>query len=170
MPVKEVLMIGNPALREKSKDIHELQGEDMHIILTDLKDTLTYLQEMKRIGRALAAPQIGYFKKVIYYQLEDKSFVMINPVISRRSKEMIRIWDSCYSFDVAFFVNIERHKEVTVEYFSEEGKKIIQDFKDFNSELCQHEIDHLYGILAIDHVDDLKNNIILRSEWEKRFR
>ena len=168
MSIKEVLMLGNPQLREKSFDI-----EDFNITfvqdLQDLQDTLTYLQKSKKIGRAIAAPQIGVKKNLIYYQLPDKSFYMVNPKITWRSEEMINVWDSCYSFDVAFFVEIQRHKNIKVEYQDENGNLVFEDFSDDLSELVQHEIDHLHGILATDHLKDVKK-IIMRSEWERRFK
>ena len=79
------------------------------------------------------------------------------------------MWDSCYSFDVAFFVKIKRHKKIKVEYQDEHGRFISEEFVDDLSELFQHEIDHLDGILATDYLKDNKN-IILRDEWEKRYK
>lgn len=79
------------------------------------------------------------------------------------------MWDSCYSFDVAFFVGIERHKSVEVEYQDENGELLVERFSDDLSELLQHEIDHLHGVLATDHLKNAKK-IISREEWEKRFR
>ena len=74
MPLKQVLMIGNPLLRETSSEVtfsSEVTVFDtpFAIILQDLKDTLTHLQKAKKIGRALAAPQIGHMKRVIYMQI-----------------------------------------------------------------------------------------------------
>ncbi|MFX1286428.1 MAG: peptide deformylase [Promethearchaeota archaeon] len=166
MALKEVLMIGNPKLREHSSDISDF-GESLIEIIQDLKDTLTHLQESKKIGRALAAPQIGHMKKVIYYGLPKKSFAMVNPKIIFKSEEKFWVWDSCYSFDVAFFVEILRHKNIRIEYQDERGKKQEKEFEDDMSELIQHETDHLHGILATDHLTDVKR-IMLRQEWEKR--
>ncbi|MFX0185863.1 MAG: peptide deformylase [Candidatus Hodarchaeota archaeon] len=168
MAIKKVLMIGNPKLREKSTDITEF-GEQLQKIILDLMDTLTDLQENKKIGRALAAPQIGYMKKVIYYGLPDEHFVMINPRISEKSEGKFWVWDSCFSFDVAFFVEIERHQKIKVEYQNEKGEMIMTEFNGDLSELVQHETDHLAGILATDHLTDVKR-IILRQEWEERYK
>ncbi len=168
MAIKEVLMLGNPKLREKSLIIDDF-SLDFVQNLRDLKDTLTYLQETKKVGRAIAAPQIGVKKRLIYYQLTNKSFYMVNPKITRKSEEMINVWDSCYSFDIAFFVEIQRHKIIKVEYQDENGNLAFEDFSDDLSELVQHEIDHLNGILATDHLKDVKK-IIMRSEWERRFK
>jgi peptide deformylase len=161
-------MIGNPKLREKSSDVTDFE-KNLDLMIQDLKETLHHLQEAKKIGRALAAPQIGYQKKVIYYGLPDEPFVMINPKITWKSNEKFWVWDSCFSFNVAFFVEIVRHTQIKVEYTNESGTVIVREFKNDLSELVQHEIDHLEGILATDHLTDVKR-VILRDEWEKRYR
>ena len=168
MAIKDVLMLGNPKLRDKSCDVNDF-NLDLEQNLNDLKNTLTHLQQTKKIGRALAAPQIGVMKKLIYYQLPERSIYMENPKITWKSEEMIHIWDSCYSFDIAFFVEIQRNKRISVEYQDEKGIKLTENYTDDLSELVQHEIDHLHGILAIDHLKDVKK-IIMRSEWERRFK
>jgi peptide deformylase len=168
MAVKKVLMIGNPKLRKKSTNITDF-GDQLQKIILDLKDTLTHLQETKKIGRALAAPQVGYMKKVIYYGLPEEPFVMVNPKISEKSEDKFWVWDSCFSFDVAFFVEIERHQKIKVEYQNEKGELIIKEFNGDLSELVQHETDHLAGVLATDHLTDVKR-IILRQEWEERYK
>jgi len=168
MVIKEVLMLGNPKLRKKSCDVNDF-NLDLEQNLKDLKNTLTNLQQTKIIGRALAAPQIGIMKRLIYYQIPERSFYMVNPKIPWKSEEKINVWDSCYSFDLAFFVEILRHKSIKVEYQDEQGNTIFEDFTDNLSELVQHEVDHLNGILATDHLKDVKK-IITRSEWEMRFK
>jgi peptide deformylase len=161
-------MIGNPKLREKSSEI--TNEEELEQVIEDLKDTLHYLQKTKLIGRALAAPQIDYPKRVIYYDLPNgESFVMVNPKITQMSSKKFWVWDSCFSFDVAFFVEIERYKRITVEYLDETGNTHLKDYEDDLSELIQHEIDHLNGILATDHLKDVKK-IISRQEWEKKYQ
>jgi peptide deformylase len=166
MAVREVLMIGNPMLREKSAEITDFKGQELQIIIQDLKDTLKHLQQTKRIGRALAAPQIGYLRRVIYYGLSEHPFFMVNPRIARRTEEKFWVWDSCFSFDVAFFVKIERNKSIQVEYQDEGGERVVKRFSNSLSELVQHETDHLEGILATDHLTNVKK-IMLRQEWEK---
>lgn len=165
MAVREVLMLGNQALRDKSKPVKEFTQETLEIV-TDLKDTLKKLQKEKGLGRALAAPQIGYQQKIIYANLPDEKIVMINPTIVDKSNEMIELWDSCFSFNVDFFVKVKRHKWITVKYMDEERTQVRRKFSDDLAELFQHEIDHLYGIMATDHMID-KGAIMMRSEWEK---
>lgn len=160
-------MIGNPRLRDKSSKITDF-GENLQGIIQDLRDTLTHLQKVKKIGRALAAPQIGHMKQVIFYGLPDNPFIMVNPEIIGKSEEKFWVWDSCFSFDVAFFVEILRHKNIKIEYKDDKGDTQKKKFKDDMSELIQHETDHLHGVLATDHLTDNKR-IILRQEWENRF-
>lgn len=167
MAIREVLMIGNPTLRKKSAKAK--RGKELEGIVRELRDTLFHLQKTKRIGRALAAPQIGYLRKVVYFNLPDRSFAMVNPDIVWESKELFSVWDSCFSFDVAFFVKVKRHRKMRIEYEDIEGISCVEDFRDDMSELTQHEIDHLYGILATDHLRDPKK-IMMREEWEKKHR
>lgn len=93
---------------------------------------------------------------------------MVNPTITWTSETMFEVWDSCYSFDVAFFVNIQRHTQIQVTYQDVQGREKHTICKHALSELFQHEIDHLHGILATDHLKD-PTQIIMRSEWEKRY-
>jgi len=166
--VKEILLIGNPDLRKLSEDVTEY-NDDLINIVTDLKDTLIDFQSRKLIGRGIAAPQIGIFKKVIYIKVLEKSFALINPEITWKSKETYDVWDSCFSFDVAFFVKTRRFKSIKVKYQTEEGFVKEEEFKNDLSELLQHEIDHLHGILATDRLLGNKE-IILREEWERRYK
>lgn len=166
--IKEILLIGNPVLREKSEDVISF-NEELQDLVNDLKDTITDFQQRKKIGRGIAAPQIGVLKNVIYFKLPDRSFELINPEIVWKSDETMEVWDSCFSFDVAFFVKIERFKSIKVRYQDINGDWLEKTFEDDMAELLQHEMDHLYGILATDRLTDNKN-IILRNEWERRYR
>lgn len=168
MAIRDVLMIGNPKLREESLEIVDY-GLELKEIVKDLEDTLDYLQRIKSIGRALAAPQIGYMKRVILYNSSNLRLLMINPVITQKSNELFEVWDSCFSFDVQFFVNIKRHKRIMVQFFDENCRLHERSYEDDLSELVQHETDHLDGILATDHLCD-HEKIVMRSEWERRYR
>ncbi len=151
-------------MRKKSTPV-DFEHDDLQTYLDHLKDTLHHLQEAKKIGRAIAAPQIGIFKKIIYMESGQQRIILINPNIIDKSKEMFEVWDSCFSADVAFMGKTLRHREITVEHFDEKLNKKTSIFQDDLSELFQHEIDHLNGILFVDRIVD--NQIIMRSEWEK---
>lgn len=168
MAVKQVLLLGNPLLREKSKKI-EYFDDKLQKIIIDLRDTLKYLQEEQNIGRALAAPQIDYRYQVIYYNHRGQELIMINPEIIEKSDEMFEVWDSCFSLESAFFVKTKRHQKIEVLYQDETGQEKRQQFSYDLAELFQHEIDHLEGILATNHLQD-NQDLIMRAEWEKRYK
>ena len=108
-------------------------------------------------------------KNVIYYGLSNNPFVMVNPKITWKSEDKFWVWDSCFSFDVAFYVKIKRHKWIKVKYQNEKGETKTEVFIDDFSELFQHEIDHLFGVLATDYLADPKD-IMMRSEWEENVK
>ena len=164
MAPKPILMIGNDLLRKKSEPVVAGQDPiDRH--LRDLRDTLHRVQKEKRIGRAIAAPQIGVLKRIIYMEADGERIAMINPRITRKSEATFEVWDSCFSADVAFFGKTLRHRAITVEFRDENMAKVRREFEGDLSELFQHEIDHLEGILFTDRIID--NQIIMRREWEK---
>jgi peptide deformylase len=167
MAVKSVLLIGNETLRKKSEEV-DFDTDNVTGIISDLKNTLHHLQKVKNIGRALAGIQIGYMKRIVYLNLHDRSFVMINPKITKKSEEKFEVWDSCFSADVAFFSKTSRFKRISVEYYDEKKNAVNEEFENDMSELLQHEIDHLDGVLFVDHIID--NEIIMRSEWEKLYQ
>jgi peptide deformylase len=94
----------------------------------------------------------------------------VNPEIVARSEEKIIVWDACLSF-LSIFMQVERHREITVCYQDMEGeRREIRAGEGRNlSELLQHEIDHLEGILAVDRIADMKT-VCTREEFEKRHR
>lgn len=166
MALKEVLMLGDPELRQESSPVRQFD-QDLARIIKDLKDTLLHLQKKKEIGRALAAPQIGYKQKVVYANLPEEEIIMVNPEIVWYSEDEFEVWDSCFSFDIAFFVKVKRAWQIIVHYQNPAGAEVERTFNGDLSELFQHEIDHLHGKLATDLLID-NTSIMMRSEWEKR--
>ena len=166
-----MLQLGNPILRETCARVMDPTSPEISNVIDDLAHTLAHWRAQTGYGRAIAAPQIGVLQRVIFLKLPGaEPWPMINPEIVRRSEERIVVWDACLSF-LSIFMQVERHLEITVRYQTLEG-----DTREFNageernlSELLQHEIDHLDGILAIDRVTDVKT-IVTREEFEKRYR
>jgi peptide deformylase len=80
------------------------------------------------------------------------------------------VWDACLSF-LSIFMQVERHREITVRYQDLNGERHeVHANEERNlSELLQHEIDHLDGILAVDRITDMKT-MCTREEFEKRYR
>jgi len=95
-------------------------------------------------------------------------FLERNYHLSKTSKKS-EVWNSCFSFNVAFFVLVDRHCGIKVGYFDENGRKHLIKAENKLSELLKHEIDHLDGVLIIDRMKDPRK-IMMRSEWEKTFK
>jgi len=171
MPVKTVLQLGDPLLRQRAIAVRNPAAPEIHALVHHLADTLAHWRSTTGYGRGIAAPQLGVLQRVIFLQLPGaESWPLINPKIIERSEEKIIVWDACLSF-LSIFMQVERHRQVTIRYENLSGET--HEFKtgdDRNlSELLQHEIDHLDGILAIDRVVDTKT-ICTREEFEKRYR
>jgi peptide deformylase len=109
--------------------------------------------------------------RVIFLKLPDgEPWPMVNPEITWRSDERIVVWDACLSF-LSIFMRVERHRDIEVRYQDLRGEwHEVRAGQERNlSELLQHEIDHLDGILAVDRVVD-NRTICTREEFEKRYR
>ncbi|MGA8868077.1 MAG: peptide deformylase [Candidatus Sulfotelmatobacter sp.] len=171
MPIRPVLQLGDPRLREVALPVEDPAASEIAGVIKDLADTLAHSRSTTGYGRGIAAPQLGVRKRVIFLQLPgEKPWPLVNPEIIERSGEKIVVWDACLSF-LAVFMQVERHREITVRYQDLTGER--HEFRagdDRNlSELLQHEIDHLEGILAVDRITDLKT-LCTREEFEKRYR
>ena len=164
MPVREILRLGNPVLRAQCEKVEDFSDPGLHKIITDLFDTLADFRRTHGFGRGIAAPQIGASKMITVINL-DEPITLINPEIVSRSEHTMMLWDDCFSFP-ELLVKVIRHVSVTVEYRDGHGTQHRLEAEGSLSELLQHEIDHLHGILAVDRAIDSKH-IILRSEWEK---
>ena len=152
MSVKEVLLLGNPQLYEFSTTVLREELDDIRNIVTDLHDTLLDFRKQDDAGRAIAAPQIGVMKRLLYMHI-DKPTVFINPMLDMMSKEIIELWDDCLCFP-DLLVRVKRHKSCRISYQDEELKKREMWLDGDLSELLQHEVDHLDGILAVSRAID----------------
>jgi peptide deformylase len=171
MAVQPILQLGNPVLRQRCAPVADPASPEVRDLVRDLADTLAHWHAETGYGRGIAAPQIGVLRRVIFLKLPgSEPWPLINPEIVERSKETIVIWDACLSF-LSIFMQVERHREITVRYQELDGHVVeVEASEDNNlSELLQHEIDHLDGMLAIDRVSDVKT-IVTREEFEKRYR
>ena len=164
MSVRTTLLLGNPLLRTRCTKVREFGGPGLGALVEDLRDTLADFRARRGFGRGIAAPQIGDSRRVIFLQV-DGPLALVNPVITRRSRTMMTLWDDCFSFP-DLLVKVRRSLSIEVRYQDEIGKRHLLKAEGPLSELLQHEIDHVQGILAVDHAIDSKH-IIYRSEYEK---
>jgi len=172
MAVRKILQLGDPRLREAAA-VHDfsLDTAGLEGLIADLRDTLAHARQETGYGRGIAAPQLGVLKRVVFLQLPGgEPWPLVNPQITERSAEKIVVWDACLSF-LSIFMQVERHKEITFRYQDVRGEWH-QDRAGAErdlSELLQHEIDHLDGILCIDRVSEVRT-ICTKEEFEKRYR
>ncbi len=167
--IRRILQLGNETLRKNSLPVKDFQSSDLGNLVEDLSNTLQEAKKSFSYGRGIAAPQIGKLERVIFIDTQVFRSPLINPRIVRASDGRFEVWDSCFSFNVAFFVLVDRHYRIRVEYLDQGGKKQVIDAENELSELLQHEIDHLDGVLATDRLKDVKK-IMMRQEWEKAFK
>ena len=161
MTVKPILLLGNPELYKISEPVKKEEVESLKPVIRDLHDTLIEFRKKYGIGRAIAAPQIEVMKRVIYMHIHEP-IVFINPVIDRKSREMIEIWDDCMSFpDLS--VKVLRHKSCRITYRDLNWEEKTVQLEDDLAELLQHEYDHLDGILAVSRAIDGKSFALKRQ-------
>ena len=163
MAAKEILLLGNPGLFQNCAVVTEDELESIKELATDLHDTMQAFREKYNFGRAIAAPQIGVMKRVVYMNF-NQSKVFINPVLSNMSTELISIWDSCMSFP-ELLVRVRRHKTCQIKYRDLDWNEITEDLEGDYSELLQHECDHLDGILTVQRAIN-GHSFALRSQRE----
>jgi peptide deformylase len=170
MAIKEILKLGNPGLWKVCETVKSHDSAETRRMIQDLKDTFADFKKKNGFGRAIAAPQIGELTRIIYidFPKENISGAMINPKITWQSKERIQLWDDCFSFP-DLLVKVERAREIKVEYQAADEEIHTVSAKGDLSELLQHEIDHLNGILAVNRAIDSKS-FAFRSEWEKYWK
>jgi peptide deformylase len=144
--------------------VRAFDTRELRTLIADLQDTLEDFKARNGFGRGIAAPQIGSDKRVIVINV-DTPRALINPVVVRRSRKQMMLWDDCFSFP-HLLVKVRRNLSLEVRYQDEKGKRHRMGAEGPLSELLQHEIDHINGILAIDRAIDA-HHIVYRSEYEK---
>ena len=162
--VREILKLGDPALYEKSTKITEADLVLLSGWVCDLHDTLLDYRKTYGAGRAIAAPQIGIRKRLIY-MLTDREYVFINPVITFPDKETYEVMDDCMSFP-GLCVRVKRHRRIAISYLDGNMQPQQMRLEGDCSELLQHEYDHLDGILATMRATDDKAFYMMQMKRE----
>lgn len=167
MPNKQILQLGNPILWEKSALVNDSQLSDLQTVIRDLSDTLASFREATGYGRGIAAPQIGVLKRLIFIRMLPSGFcsALINPEIVWASNHQMELWDDCFSFP-DLMVRVSRAAAVRVDYQDEKGLKQTVEAEGGLSELLQHEIDHLDGVLAVQRAVS-PQAFATRAEWQR---
>ncbi|WP_312419967.1 peptide deformylase [Anaerospora hongkongensis] len=144
--VKEILLLGNPKLYQISSPVEKRELSQLSPVIQDLHDTLLAFRNQFHAGRAIAAPQIGIHKRIVYMYINQPT-VFINPVLKLIGDEEIEVMDDCMSFP-NLLVKVRRHKKSRILYRDMKWNEQEMVLEGDLSELLQHEYDHLDGILA----------------------
>jgi len=157
MAVQPIVLLGDPRLYQVCEPVHQEEVSNLQSVIQDLHDTLLDFRKRYGAGRAIAAPQIGVMKRIIYMNIvrddQEVSIAFLNPELEALSEERFAMWDDCMSFP-HLMVHLYRHKSCKIKYRDMEWNQQIMDLEDDLSELLQHECDHLDGVLAISRAID----------------
>ena len=160
-----ILLLGDPGLRRVCRPVADFGDPELGIACATLTATLADFQRRHGFGRAIAAPQIGVERRIVAIDPAHGPPLLINPEITWRSGETMTLWDDCMSFP-ALLVRLRRHRSISLTYQDAAG--MAHEWNELapgTAELLQHEIDHLDGVLAVDHALD-RQAIVLRQVFE----
>ncbi len=152
MAAREILLLGNPLLNQRCDPVLPGELTEATSIGHDLHETLMQFRATHGWGRAIAAPQIGVLKRIVYLHI-DKPFLLVNPAMTELSDAQVELWDDCMSFP-DLLVRVKRHVSFTLHYRDADWTERTIHIDGVLSELLQHEIDHLDGVLAVARAID----------------
>jgi len=161
MAVHEIIKLPDKRLRLVSEPVKHVDA-GIRKLVDDMFETM-----YKAPGIGLAAIQIGIAKRVITMDLSKKEdnhepHVFINPEIVWTSDETAKYEEGCLSIP-DYYEEVERPSQVKVKYLDRDGKTRELDAKGLLATCLQHEIDHINGILFIDHLSKLKRDRVIKK-------
>ncbi len=161
MTIKPLIILPDPILRQASKPIETVNGEVKKLAA----DMLETMYDAPGIG--LAAIQIGVPRRMLVLDVskegDDKTpLVFINPEIVSSSDERSVYEEGCLSIP-DYYAEVERPAKIKVRHLDAEGREQVTEADGLLATCLQHEIDHLNGILFIDHISKLKREMVIRK-------
>jgi peptide deformylase len=147
MAVRKVCCLPEAVLRQKARKVPSIDGSIKRLI----SDMIETMQAENGVG--LAAPQVGVSLRVAVLQMpEEEPFAIINPKVVKRSGER-QVMEGCLSVP-GYQGELNRSTSITVKGLNQQGKEIRIKATGLMAQALEHEIDHLNGILYIDHIED----------------
>jgi peptide deformylase len=161
MAIREIIKLPDKRLRLVSEPVKQIDA-GIRKLVNDMFETM-----YKAPGIGLAAIQVGVAKRVITLDLSKKEDdhepqVFINPEILWQSEARAKFEEGCLSIP-DYYEEVERPAEVKVKYLDLAGKKREIDAKGLLATCLQHEIDHINGVLFIDHLSKLKRDRVIKK-------
>ncbi|MDD1497138.1 UNVERIFIED_ORG: peptide deformylase [Agrobacterium larrymoorei] len=161
MTIKPLIILPDPLLRQQSKPVETVDSEIQRLA----DDMLETMYDAPGIG--LAAIQIGVARRMLVIDLsrddeENKPQVFINPEILKVSDDVSTYEEGCLSIP-DYYAEVERPASLTVGYVDRDGKQQTIEADGLLATCLQHEIDHLNGVLFIDHISRLKRDMVIKK-------
>lgn len=169
MPVRDILHVGNPLLRERSRDItrDELASPEMQQLIDDLIDTMHAAN-----GAGIAAPQVGELVRIATVEVTENPrypykpriplTIVVNPIIEPLDDELVEVNEGCLSVP-NMRGNVMRNVNVNVRWWDRDGVEHDEIRRGLTAGTFQHECDHLDGLLFLDRVHDTRS----LTTWEQ---
>jgi peptide deformylase len=161
MSLFKLHLLGSPVLRQRSPEITDVDDE-LRRIIADLFETMDAAR-----GVGLAANQVGLARRVAVVDAEGQRFAMINPVVVEASGRSTAE-EGCLSIP-DIFADVTRPERIILEALDAEAKAFRLEAAGLTARAIQHEIDHLDGILFLDHLGPIKRKMLL-ARWKKEHR
>jgi len=159
-----VLPLGDPRLRIVCAPVTAVEDPVFQAENRRLRAALDAFRAERGFGRGIAAPQIGIPKRFISINFGSGTQSLINPAVTWRSEATFTLWDDCMCFP-ELLVKVRRHLSISITYLDELGTpRAWERLGQAESELLQHELDHLDGVLATDLALDAQS-IIYRAAY-----
>jgi len=161
MAVLSIITAPDPRLKIKARPVAAVD-DDVRQLMDDMLETMR-----KAIGIGLAAPQVGVAKRVIVLDVaregEDPQPMMLaNPEILWRSEELATFSEGCLSLP-EHYADVTRPTEIRLRYVDYQNEIREIEASGLLATCIQHEIDHLDGVLFVDHISMVKRGMILRK-------
>ncbi len=141
-----IRVFGDPVLKQRAAEVTDINGGIVRLAT----DMLTTLYDAH--GAGLAATQVGVEKRLFVYDIDDEPVVVVNPTITESRGEWTHL-EGCLSVPGLSW-EIVRPKEVFLTGYDLEGNELQIEADELEARVFQHELDHLDGVLLLEHLDD----------------
>ncbi|WP_043362063.1 peptide deformylase [Belnapia sp. F-4-1] len=156
-----ILLVPDPRLRAKARPVGQGDADTVRALAPRMLDAM-----YKAPGIGLAAPQVGELLRLIVVDLQPEEkpapLVLVNPEIVAASTELSTREEGCLSLP-GQYADVTRPARVKLRYLDLEGAKREIEAEGLLATCLQHEVDHLNGVLFVDHISPLKRNMLLRK-------
>jgi peptide deformylase len=159
-PLLPILIAPDPALKMRARKVADQDSDQVRALVPRMLATM-----YRAPGIGLAAPQVGVGLRLAVVDLmrdeKPAPIVLVNPEVVAASEDLATREEGCLSLP-GQYADVTRPARVKVRYFDQSGAKQEIEADGLLAACLQHEIDHLDGVLFVDHLSPLKRNMILR--------